>query len=337
MTTVGQINISIANGKTTSVVAAPTADDFATILKNQQAVLHAMDNPSKSEVICTFKDYQNKERRAVLKYHRNGDGLMYHGTQKFNIPASYYKSIGADPTMAEVLEFVSSNEGNFDGINSWDRAVFSFGFMQFAGPYSLHTLLALIKYRSPFLFQDCFQRFGIDVEYSFSNNRFSGQQFVVIDPQTKQVYKDKAGLQQFKDNKTLTCAFVRAGHDIEIAKLQVLLAAYEYANPAIRTKITVTTANGAAIKAPTSSFIQSPAGLTALIDLSVNQGVSGAANKLFAPAISAIARRDGLNTEQQLQGIDERAVLTEIVRANPSDARITKRVGKALDNLSTAK
>lgn len=336
MVSTGQINISIKDGKTTSSVATPSHEDWNNILKHQKATLHVTENAAKKEYLCQFKDFANQIHKVTLKDRPGGTGIMYHGTQRHKIPASYYQSIGASPNMAKVLAFVSSNEGNFDAINSWDNAVFSFGFMQFAGPYSLHTLLALIKYRAPHLFYDCFQRFGIDVEYRFRNNKFEGQQFVVMDPNTKKVYKDKDALQQFRDNKLLTCAFLRAGYDIEIAKLQVLLAVAEYANPALDRSLTITTASGSKVTAPTASFIKSPAGITALIDLAVNQGGGGVA-KLFTNAISAIAKRDGLNTEAQLQNIDEGAVLRQIVKANPSDKRIVKRVGKALDNMSTAK
>ena len=295
-----------------------------------------------SEYTMQFKDYRNRVQKVETKnfvkssFAEDPMGVSYHGDKVFPIPASYYTSIGMDASMAKVLEFVSKNEGNFDAINSWDRAFFSFGFVQFAGGgRSLHTLLALIKYRRPYLFNDCFQRFGIDVEYSFRNNRFSGQRTVTIDEQGRIRRGDEAE-KHIGEDKVLTTAFLRAGHDPEIAKLQVLLAAYEYANPALRRKITVTAAGGVNIRSETSSFIRSPAGLTALVDMSVNQGVGGA-SRLFASAISSVAQEQGLRTEAQLQAINEEDVLRRMVQQNTNDSRITSRVGKALQHLSTSK
>lgn len=296
-----------------------------------------------TEYTIQFKDYRNRVQKVVTKnfvkssFADNPMGIGYAGTQVFDIPASYYLSIGLPASMAEVLSFVSKNEGNFEAVNSWDRAFFSFGFVQFAGGgRSLHTLLALIKYRNRFLFNDCFQRFGIDVEYTFRNNRFSNQRTVTIDSRTGQIRRGDEAEKHIGMDKMLTTAFLRAGYDPEIAKLQVLLAAYEYANPALRRQINVTVAGGGVVRSETSSFISSPAGITALVDMSVNQGVGGA-SRLFASAISAVAQRSGLRTEDQLRGIDERAVLTEMMQANARDSRITSRVGKALQHLSTAK
>ncbi|MGF1534395.1 MAG: hypothetical protein ACFCUI_11885 [Bernardetiaceae bacterium] len=298
----------------------------------------------RAEHTIQFKDYRNQTQKVVVKnfvkssFADNPLGIAYAGTQLFPIPASYYQSIGVDPGLSEVLAFVSQNEGKFDAINSWDRAFFSFGFVQFAGGNrSLHTLLALIKYRNLFLFNDCFQRFGIDVEYTFQNNKFSNQRVVTISPgeNGKLRHGDEAE-QHLGRDLILTAAFIRAGYDIEIAKLQVLLAAYEYANPALERRLTISAAGGASIQGATGSFIRSPAGVTALVDMAVNQGVGGA-SRLFTSAISAVAQRDGLRTEAQIQAIDERKVLTEMMQANAKDSRITSRVGKALQQLSTSK
>ncbi|MEM6297732.1 MAG: hypothetical protein AAF740_03485 [Bacteroidota bacterium] len=340
----GQINISISNGKTTSTVAAPSAAFFDNIAKQQKATLHVKEDAAGNQYMFQFKDFQNKVNKVVLKG-REGDGgskgIMYPGSKMFKIPASYYTEIGADPSMAKVLDFVSSNEGKYDAINSWDRAFFSFGFIQFAGgKRSLQSLLALIKYRDPFVFSDCFQRFGIDVEYTFGNNKFANPpqtQIVVKDPATKKVYKGDDAEKRLRDNKILTCAFVRAGHDPEVAKLQVLMAAYEYANPSLARNISVKTASGTPVKAPASAFITSPAGIATLVDLSVNKGVGGANKYYFTPAIQTIINRDKLNTPAEIKGINQRDVLLELINAavardNDRYGIVRKRVTKALQH-----
>ncbi len=344
MVSTGQIKIATSDGKTISTVAAPSAAEFENIAKQQKSTLYVTEDTANNQYAFQFKDFKNQLNKVILKG-REGEGgskgIMYSGTKMFKIPTSYYTEIGADPAMAKVLDFVSSNEGKYDAINSWDRAFFSFGFIQFAGgKRSLQSLLALIKYRAPFVFSDCFQRFGIDVEYTFSNNKFANPpktQVVVKDPTTKKMHKGEDAEKRLRDNKVFTCAFVRAGHDPEVAKLQVLMAAYEYANPALSRNISVKTANGSPVKAPASVFITSPAGIATLVDLSVNKGVGGANRYYFTPAIQTIINRDKLNTQAELQSLNQRDVLLALINAavardNDRYGIVRKRVTKALQH-----
>src|SRR5712692_7918201 len=89
---------------------------------------------------------------------RSEVGVMFVGTALPSaIPVADYQAALA-PTMADpqqragaaaALKLVSTHEGNFDAINTYDRALVSVGFIQFAGGRGLPPYLALLKARQP--------------------------------------------------------------------------------------------------------------------------------------------------------------------------------------------
>lgn len=336
-----QLDISMPGAQPVSKVGTPTAKELENIKRHRDAVFKMQTSPENGNTRykASFTDYkgttQNVSFRDGVKsrFAVYAKGVSYAGTVIHQIPMSFYQSLGLTPSLSKALEFVSRNEGNYDAINSYDKAFFSFGFVQFAGGgRSLHTLLALMKYRNPDVFYDAFERFGIDVEYTFANNRFSNQKTVVIVPEGvagRHVLRGDDAEIHLRENKLLHTAFIRAGYDPEVAKLQVMMAVYEYANPAFRRKITV---GGA--KARTVEYVRSEAGLTALIDMSVNKGVGGA-SRLFQAAIEGSGAEQGLSGAS-LKNIDERKMLEYMIRTN-SDSRVKTRVQKAIDKLSTSR
>ncbi|WP_380785942.1 peptidoglycan-binding protein [Sphingomonas sp. R86521] len=66
-----------------------------------------------------------------------------------------------------ILTIISQHEGVFSNVNTWDRAVVTFGFIQWTfgegGNGSLVPLLAEVKRREPQVYHDRLQRYGIDV------------------------------------------------------------------------------------------------------------------------------------------------------------------------------
>jgi subtilisin family serine protease/peptidoglycan hydrolase-like protein with peptidoglycan-binding domain/ribosomal protein S28E/S33 len=66
-----------------------------------------------------------------------------------------------------ILSVISNHEGTFTNVNSWDRAIVTWGFIQWTygegGDGSLVGLLAEIKRREPQLFENRMQRYGLDV------------------------------------------------------------------------------------------------------------------------------------------------------------------------------
>jgi peptidoglycan endopeptidase LytF len=70
-------------------------------------------------------------------------------------------------------------------------------------------------------------------------------------------------------------------------------------------------------------------GITVLIDLAINQGLTGAL-RLFKSAIEGAARQLNIRSKEALQNIDERVVVQQII-ANATDSRVRTRPQKALD------
>ncbi len=66
-----------------------------------------------------------------------------------------------------ILAIISHHEGTFSNVNTWDRAIVTFGFIQWTfgegGDGSLLGLLAEFKRREPQIFHDRLQRYGIDL------------------------------------------------------------------------------------------------------------------------------------------------------------------------------
>ncbi|WP_375562396.1 LysM peptidoglycan-binding domain-containing protein [Bernardetia sp. OM2101] len=285
----------------------------------------------------TYKDHLNNlQKVSFSNFVRSGYsvypyGVSYSGTVIHDIPASYYESVGLSRQLAESLEFVSKNEGKFDAINSYDKAAFSFGFIQFAGATGGGTfpnMMALIKDRNPSLFEEAFGRFGIDVEYTYQNDRYKPVDMVVFTPDGKR-YKGTDAEKYIRADKILHGVFVRAGQNIEVAKLQVLAAVQEYVKPALRAKISLN-ANGVDVnREPVTDFINSAGGITVLIDLAVNQGLTGAL-RIFAPAIEQVMKETGIRSLAALKNIDEKRVIQTIVK-NATDKRVRERPQKVLD------
>jgi peptidoglycan endopeptidase LytF len=285
----------------------------------------------------TYKDHRGASQKVSFanfvrsNYSVYPYGISYSGTVIHDIPANYYESVGLSRQLAEALEFVSKNEGKFDAINSYDKAAFSFGFIQFAGQTGGGTfpnMMALIKDRNPSLYEEVFGRFGVDVEYTYKNDKYEPASMVVFTPDGKR-YVGTDAEKYIRADKVLHGVFVRAGQNIEVAKLQVLSAVQEYVKPALRAKISLN-ANGVSVnREPITDFINSAGGITVLIDLAVNQGLTGAL-RIFAPAIEQVAKQTGITSLAALKNIDEKRVIQTIV-ANATDARVKTRPQKVLD------
>jgi peptidoglycan endopeptidase LytF len=286
----------------------------------------------------TYQDHQNRPQNVQFSdflrsnFSVYAGGISFPGTAVHDIPKSFFESAGLSPVLSEALAFVSKNEGNYDAINSYDKAAFSFGFIQFAGRTGGGTLpqfLALAKHQNPEAFEEAFGKFGIDVEFSFRNNKYEPAQVVVVRPDNSQILRGTDAELYLRTDKVLHAIFIRAGHQLEIAKLQVLAAVQEYVNPALRSRISLEV-NGIKVeREPTTDYIRSALGITVLIDLAINQGLTGAL-RLFKSAIEGAARQLNIRSKEALQNIDERVVVQQII-ANATDSRVRTRPQKALD------
>jgi LysM repeat protein len=276
-------------------------------------------------------------------------GIAYGGgNSPANLGLDSFMKAGLSNAQAQMLKEVSKHEGCFDAINTWDRAIFSFGFIQLAGAVTgsrLPALMTNIKTKEPNLFNELFRKFGIDV----NNNVIS----VIDDNGNTQT--DTNAYMALQRSRQLCGIWVRAGYHQRVAELQIEAAAQYYLVPAL-TKIRINLAVGGTIipSVPITDIIRSVAGQATLVDITVNQWIN-TTGTYFKHAIEKVAKNSGLNSLDRVRNIDERAVLQEIVNLasyyakNPStteaafqrpDAcqRVIKRAGSMITSgLSFAK
>lgn len=276
-------------------------------------------------------------------------GIAYGGgNSPANFDLSSFMKAGLSNAQAQMLKEVSKHEGCFDAINTWDKAIFSFGFIQLAGGVTgsrLPAFMLNLKTKEPNLFSELFRKFGIDV---------NGNVISVVDDNGNTQADTNAYL-ALQRSRQICGVWARAGYHPRVAELQIESAAQYYLMPAL-TKIRLNLTVGGTVvpNVPITDIIRSVAGQATLIDITVNQWIN-TTGMYFKVAIEKIAKASGLNTLDKIKTIDERAVLQEIVNiatyysTNPSttdvafqrpDAclRVVKRAGSMITSgLSFAK
>ncbi|NLR90760.1 LysM peptidoglycan-binding domain-containing protein [Flammeovirga agarivorans] len=272
-------------------------------------------------------------------YNQYYDGVGYIGKSlPKDIPLSVYTDVGLSPVMASAMQVVSSHEGNFDAINSYDKAFFSYGFIQFAGGgRGLAPLIARMKVTQPALFKSIFQSVGIDVEYTTRNNDIHQGELIIDFPgkgRLKGIEAEKA----LRGDHQLYGPFIRAAFHPELIKAQILQGVKAYAKPALGIKLNINTGRFSQSNLLITEVINSAMGLGFAIDMTVNKWIVKT-GEMFSNAINAIARQKGLHSLQQIMMIDEREVLQEIVRQEGgADKRVADRGNSMLHSgLSSAK
>ncbi|HRI27804.1 MAG TPA: LysM peptidoglycan-binding domain-containing protein [Chitinophagales bacterium] len=167
-------------------------------------------------------------------------GITYVGqANPGSLPLQEYAQLGLTPTQAKVLQVVSSNEGKFDAINSYDKAIFSYGFIQFAGSVgTLAPMLGLLKARFGSSFQRRFQKYGIDVEYAINTAQGIVQTAnLVVITNDGRILRRNAAEMELRTNKLLTAVFVRAGFEPDVQRAQIDAAKRKYVTPALNIRI----------------------------------------------------------------------------------------------------
>ncbi|MEZ4886067.1 MAG: LysM peptidoglycan-binding domain-containing protein [Chitinophagales bacterium] len=194
------------------------------------------NNPAQRES-AEFHDFVKTSFTADIT------GISYVGKAKTaDISLWEYRQLGLDNLQARALQYVSQHEGNFDAINSYDKALFSWGFIQFAGGTGgLVSMLAMMKHLQPNTFKTYFQDFGIDVEYSIHTVRKDIREanLVIFDRFSGKLYRGIPAQQYLKDNKILFGIFIRAGYDKNVQLAQIRAAKDKYVDPAINIKLDI--------------------------------------------------------------------------------------------------
>ncbi|HAS45953.1 MAG TPA: hypothetical protein DCS93_36055 [Microscillaceae bacterium] len=164
------------------------------------------------------------------------EGVQINGKdQAANFPLNKFKEAGSlSDKQAKALKFASKHEGGFDALNTYDQAVISFGYVQFAGNEkgTFTLLMAYIKHYEPSTFQARFQQYGIDVAYVLKNQQIESN------PHPKLVLKtDKKNLKGTEAEKYIQQhphylgVFMRAAEDTKVKEQQIHLSVDHYAKP----------------------------------------------------------------------------------------------------------
>ncbi|MCW5923165.1 MAG: LysM peptidoglycan-binding domain-containing protein [Saprospiraceae bacterium] len=254
-------------------------------------------------------------------------GIMYAGQSNIEVDLYSIQSVGLNPQTARALQYVSTHEGKFDAINSYDRAIFSYGFIQFVGASahgaSLNQVLASMKSNAPSLFDKVFQSVGIGV---------SGNVVTVVDDQGNTLQGDPAWL-YIQQTVPLYGAFIQAGFEPALVLEQLRMANTLYVQPTLNARLDLNIA-GASMAVTLKDIFTSEAFQTIAIAIGINQGVGGMSRNVVAPATSQVAMQTGV---PDLRQIDERMV-AETIAYNATDERIRSRAQGVLDSgLSFAK
>jgi murein DD-endopeptidase MepM/ murein hydrolase activator NlpD len=278
--------------------------------------------PTGGQGAATFRD----NIQSAFAIHK--DGIMYPGkSSPKSVPVDAFASVGLTTGLARALKVVSENEGNFDAINSYDKAIFSYGFIQFAGGAGggLGQMLMNVKTRDPQVFRQLFGQYGIDVQPATPR-----PVIITASPEAGTLLNGDNACAYLKSSKQLTTAFIAAGFHPTVMLAQIQSAVQGYVNPALGLKLTLQVGTQTFTNVPITQIIRTEAGVATLIDLTVNQWINRT-GQFFAQAISQVAAASRLGSLQQLSMINEQTVLQTIIQ-NTTDARVRDRTTKMLNS-----
>ncbi len=228
-------NLVIATNYVDGVVGKDSRDITFTILKDfteYKVTLPA--STGGGNIVAVFRTHVESAYTISTK------GVSYFGqVSPENLTLQEYQSIGLNTVQAKALKFVSEHEGKFDALNTYDKANFSFGFIQFAGgDGGLSPMIGFMKYLYPKTFQNYFQKYGIDVEYAVNEaqGQVSTANLVVITDAGQVLRRTDAEL-HLRDNKLLCAIFVNAAYQTEVQKAQIESAKRKFVVPALNIRI----------------------------------------------------------------------------------------------------
>lgn len=248
-------------------------------------------------------------------------GIMYAGQSNFALDLYSIQSVGLNPETARALQYVSTHEGKYDAINSYDKGIFSYGFIQFVGAAaqggSLNRVLASMKANAPTAFSRVFQSVGIDV---------SGNAVTVVNDKGAVLQGDPAWL-YIQQTVSLYGAFVQAGFEPSLVLEQLRMANVLYVQPALAAKLELNIV-GTRMTVTLQDIFTSEAFRTIAIAVGINQGIGGMSRNFVAPATSRVAVETGV---PDLRQIDERAV-AQVIAATATDERVRNRVQGVLNS-----
>jgi murein DD-endopeptidase MepM/ murein hydrolase activator NlpD len=262
-------------------------------------------------LMASMRDNLNMSRFMVYP-----NGISWAGQSRLELDLATIQSVGLTPQQARALQYVSTHEGAFDAINSFDKAI-SYGFIQFAGAAavgsSLSRLMANMKANAPQVFQQIFMRAGIDVDNGT---------IVALDNNGRLQRGDEALLLIQRDLR-LCGPFIQAGFEPALVREQLRTANQLYIQPALNFKLDVNIGGIRVVIPKISDVLQSEGALTAVFAIGINQGIGGM-SKIVASSVGNVALQSGLRSAAELSRMDERAVIQNIADT-AADTRVRDR------------
>ncbi|MDZ7897871.1 MAG: LysM peptidoglycan-binding domain-containing protein [Arcicella sp.] len=248
----------------------------------------------------------------------NPRGVSYVGQSLFETNRPLFTDLCQQSFYLDLLHYIAKSEGNFDAVNSYDRAIFSFGFIQFTGALASGSILTRVlqrfKTRDEYAFQDCFGKYGINVQ----NYKMPVFQVETI----AGIKEGDAGYLEIANNLQLTAAFIASGFRRSMIRSQVEIALEEYVFKALSPNVSLLI-NG--VNIPMNTVLRSQGGFALRTDLCVNRGLGGSLIVLKKAIEQVIAEMGTIDYAK----INERRVV-EVVAMNDNDTWKKQRVLKLL-------
>jgi peptidoglycan endopeptidase LytF len=221
---------------------------------------------------------------------------------------------GLSSSNEKILKQISGFEGGFDTINTYDRAVLTWGFVQWTGgdATDLTAALTQIKQSQPEAFKNQFQKYGIDVVSNKLQVTMNGKTLV-----------GEEAARAVRDNPKLTAVFAHAGKDEGIQKGEVNAAVALEITKALNQPVPV----GKGKKVALSTIIKSEYGVGLLANTYVHSG-SGAAAKACNAAVAVVLEKNPYAEGDDWAKLAEEKIIANLAAIDGDRAAV---LGKKLD------
>lgn len=262
----------------------------------------------------THRAADNVPIRRKYAYYRFSEGIMDAGTAirpRLKELKPLFTKAGLDESTFRIFSVVSSLEGGFESVNTYDTGYVSVGFIQFAslkgGAGSLGQVLLTMKQQFPGDFQRHFRKFGLDVTPTgelVALNLESGEPKIGPDANTEII-----------NNRRYASAFVRAGtlsEPFRVAQIKTAMDLYFPANDIVTFKL-----NGKSTSARIKDFILTEAGMATFMDRKVNTGKYGDLIQILEDISSSY----GITTVKDLAKLEWQITRAMIWRKDYTDAQ----------------
>lgn len=199
--------------------------------------------------------------------------------------------VDADATISAsnkaILKLVSSFEGKFSSVNTWDIADVTWGFIQWTtgqgGKGSLIDTLLACKAQSPDAFRARLSRYGIDVEKSRG---------IVLTLPDGTVKTGKEAAKHIQVDPTLTAILSASGEDPEFKVAQLRHANDKVGKEVLRSKITIA---GKTVKL--GEILTSELAVGGAFNRAVHAG-AGAVRELLTKELGKWAKKEKIDTSK---------------------------------------